>query len=307
MDRPETNPMPPEAPARPGGASSAAGGAARLVTCDTCPHHCALAEGALGLCRARRRVGGHVVCESYGRLTSLALDPVEKKPLARWRPGSLVLSAGSYGCNLRCPFCQNWEISQAGARDVPWREVSPERLVALALDARAADHRVTGIAHTYNEPLVGWEYVRDCGRLAHRSGLANVLVSNGCASEGVIRELAPLVDAANIDLKAFDERLYRACGGSLAAARRTIELLAATPSCHLEVTTLVIPGENDGPASMEAEARWLASVDPDITLHVTRFFPRWHMQDRGPTPVADVRALADVARRHLPHVFVGNC
>lgn len=244
---------------------------------------------------------------NYGRITSVALDPVEKKPLARWRPGSLVLSVGSYGCNLRCPFCQNWEISQAGAKDVPWRFVPPEQLVEMAVEARAQDARVVGIAYTYNEPLVGWEYVRDCGQLAHEAGLANVLVSNGHASDAVVAELAPLLDAANIDLKAFDRRFYTMYGGSLARARRTIEQLAATPTCHLEVTTLVVPGKNDSPAEMDAEASWLASVDPDITLHVTRFFPRWRMQDVPPTPVETVRGLAEVARRHLAHVYVGNC
>ena len=244
---------------------------------------------------------------NYGRITSIALDPVEKKPLAMWHPGSYVLSVGSYGCNLRCPFCQNWEISQAGPDDVPWRFVSPEQLVELATDARSRDPRVIGIAYTYNEPLVGWKYVRDCARLARDAGLVNVLVSNGHASDAVISELAPLIDAANIDLKAFDNRFYTMCGGSLMRARRTIEQLAAAPDCHLEVTTLVIPGENDSPAEMDAEAAWIASLDPEIPLHVTRFFPRWHMTDREATPVETVRELAAVARRHLRHVFVGNC
>lgn len=244
---------------------------------------------------------------NYGRVTSIMLDPVEKKPLARWHPGSLVLSVGSYGCNLRCPFCQNWEISQAGADDVPWREVTPAQLVELALEARAQDERVIGIAYTYNEPLVGWEYVRDCARLAHEAGLANVLVSNGHASQAVIEELALLIDAANIDLKAFTKRFYTMCGGSLMAAKRTIRLLATTPTCHLEVTTLIIPGENDAPEEMDAEAAWLASLDKAIPLHITRFFPNWHMDDRDPTPISTIHALADVARRHLRYVYVGNC
>ena len=244
---------------------------------------------------------------NYGRVTSIMLDPVEKKPLARWHPGSLVLSVGSYGCNLRCPFCQNWEISQAGADDVPWREVTPAQLVELALEARAQDERVIGIAYTYNEPLVGWEYVRDCARLAHEAGLANVLVSNGHSSQAVIEELALLIDAANIDLKAFTNRFYTMCVGSLMAAKRTIRLLATTPTCHLEVTTLIIPGENDAPEEMDAEAAWLASLDKAIPLHITRFFPNLHMDDRDPTPISTIHALADVARRHLRYVYVGNC
>lgn len=275
--------------------------------CPVCPRHCLLVPGALGACRARRNVGGTVVCESYGRVTALALDPMEKKPLARFMPGSLLLSVGSYGCDMACPFCQNHEIAQAGEDDVPWREVSPEQLVGLALDARARDSRVAGIAYTYNEPLVGWEYVRDCARLAHEAGLVNVLVSNGCADPGVISQLCGLIDAANIDLKAFDADAYRRLGGDFGAVCATIERLAADASCHLEIATLIVPGLNDDEAMMEAEARWLASLDADITLHVTRFFPRWHMADAAPTSVGDVYRLADVARRHLAHVYVGNC
>ena len=361
-----------EGPAAIAGAPAGAGGLRpRAVTrCDVCPRRCALAPGQLGFCRARRNTGGVVAPESYGRVTSLALDPVEKKPLARWHPGSLVLSAGSYGCNLRCPFCQNWRISQAGPasgektrpaddrqaeRDVatraadspdgegrtdqarraddeggpgsvtprrpglgvaraagdpdgvPWQLVSPEELVALTCRQRELDPRVIGIAHTYNEPLVSWEYVRDCALLARRRGLATVLVSNGCASEAAVRALVPLLDAANIDLKSWRPEVYRRYGGDLDAVRRTIEMLASEPGCHLEITTLVVPGENDDPAEMDAAARWLASLDPDLTLHVTRFFPCWRMADRAPTPVSVVRDLADVARRHLCHVLVGNC
>lgn len=288
--------------------------AAGTATCGTCPRHCRLSPGALGACRARRNVGGTVVAQNYGQLTSLALDSVEKKPLARWHPDHLVLSAGSYGCNLSCPFCQNAEISQAGEKDLRCRTVAPDELVSLALAARRDDPRVTGIAHTYNEPLVGWEYVRDCGELAHRAGLANVLVSNGCVESGVLDALDGLVDAANIDLKGNDA-FYAACGGAkraLSCVRSTIERLAADQRCHLEVTTLVVPGMNDSEEELDAVAAWLASLDggrgrETVTYHVTRFFPRWRLTDRPPTPVETVRWLADVARRRLCHVLVGNC
>ena len=280
------------------------------ATCGVCPRHCRLAPGALGACRARRNVGGTVVPEAYGRVTSLALDPVEKKPLARFRPGSYLLSVGGYGCNLACPFCQNHQISQAGEKDVRWRELSPEGLVAIAEEARARDPRVIGIAHTYNEPLVTWEYVADTARRARERGLVTVLVSNGCVELGVIDELAPLLDAANVDLKGFSPAFYEACGGaagSLDAVRGTIERLAAEPGCHLEVTTLVVPGMNDSEEEIDQIARWLASLPGDFVYHVTRYFPRWRMTDVPATPVATVRHLADVARRHLPHVHLGNC
>lgn len=317
-----------------GTAKASAAGTSTAVVCPVCPRHCRLHEGELGLCRARRCVGGIVVDENYGRLTSIAMDPIEKKPIAEWHPGGTVLSVGSYGCNLHCPFCQNWEISQAdpddhgaagksttaghgtvavddphgnGSRAMPWHEVAPEELAALAMEACREDSRMLGVAYTYNEPLVGWEYVRDTARLMHAAGLANVFVSNGCAAEPVIDELAPLVDAANIDLKSFSPDFYRTCGGDLDQVKRTIVRLASEPGCHLEVTTLVVTDANDSETEMEAIASWLTSVDPGIVLHVTRFFPRWRMQNRGPTPVDRIYRLAEVARRHLPHVHVGNC
>ena len=286
---------------------------AATVTCDVCPRHCRLTPGALGTCRARRNAGDGVVAESYGRVTSLALDPVEKKPLARFHPGSYVVSVGSYGCNLSCPFCQNHEITQAGEKDVPWREISPEALVKLTEDARERDQRVVGLAFTYNEPLVAWEYVRDCARLAKECGLVTVLVSNGCAELRVVDKLAPLLDAANIDLKGFSPEFYNVCGGapgSLDAVRATIERLAEEATCHLEVTTLVVPGMNDSDDEMAEIASWLASLDggrgrDQIVHHVTRFFPRWRMGG-APTSPEVVCRLADVSRRYLRYVYTGN-
>lgn len=280
-------------------------GAPVRAVCRICPHACALAEGQRGLCRARIAHGGKVVGESYGRTTSLALDPMEKKPLARFLPGSLVLSAGSYGCNLRCPFCQNAAIACAGPDDVPWREVSPQQLVALAEQERPRGN--VGIAYTYNEPLVGFEFVRDASRLAHEADLVNVLVSNGMVCEGPLRELAGLLDAANIDLKGFSQRAYDAVGGDLACVRRTIETLAACPTCHVEVTTLVVPGLSDRPEDVDAAAAWLASLDRSIPYHLTRFFPCHRMRDRPPTPERVLRELAEVARAHLDDVLLGNC
>ncbi len=289
--------------------------ATSVAICDACPRRCRLAEGALGWCRARRSVDGRVVPEGYGRLTSIALDPVEKKPLSRFMPGMLVLSVGGYGCNLRCPFCQNATISQVGSTGVGWREVAPDELVALAVAERERDARVAGIAYTYNEPLVCWEYVRDCARLAHEAGLANVVVTNGCVEPGVLDALDGLVDAANVDLKGFDAASYDALGappGAWDRVRGTIARLAADPRCHLEVTTLVVPGMSDSEEGVDVAARWLASLDggrgrEEVTYHLTRFFPRWRMADAAPTPVPVVRRLAEVAARHLDHVRVGNC
>ncbi len=189
-----------------------------VATCGVCPHFCRLAEGELGTCLARRCAGGRVVDDNYGRVTSLALDPIEKKPLARFREGSKVLSVGSYGCNMSCGFCQNSSISCVSSDEVAWREVPPPELVRLAKDAVPQGN--VGIAFTYNEPLVGYEYVRDCARLAHDAGLVNVLVSNGMANPAPADELLPLVDAANIDLKGFTQEFYDMAGGSLECPSR---------------------------------------------------------------------------------------
>ena len=241
---------------------------------------------------------------NYGRITSIALDPIEKKPIHRFYPGTTVLSVGSYGCTMDCPFCQNDTIAKAGEHDVAWFEVTPDELVRRALDLRW--RRCIGIAYTYNEPLRGWRYVRDTGRLAHKAGLFNVLVSNGMASPYVLGEVAPLIDAANIDLKCFTEEGYRSLGGSLRVVKRTIETLATIGTCHVEVTTLVVPGLSDDPAGIDASARWLASIDPGIPYHITRYFPRHRMKDVPATSVPLLFDLADVARAHLSDVIIGN-
>ena len=240
---------------------------------------------------------------NYGRVTSLALDPIEKKPISRWRPGTTVLSVGSYGCTMDCPFCQNDSIAKAGADDVAWQLVGPNELVEQAL--QLAGRRCIGIAYTYNEPLRGWRYVRDTGKLAHEAGLVNVLVSNGLASEKVIGEGAPLIDAANIDLKCFTEQGYRSLKGDLNIVKRTIDALANLKTCHLEVTTLVVPGLSDDPVQIEAAAKWLASLDPGIPYHLTRYFPRHRMKEPA-TSIPLLYELADVARQHLEDVIIGN-
>ena len=276
-----------------------------MVVCNTCPRHCRLADGAAGFCRARRAEGGRVVAANYGKITSLALDPIEKKPIAFFHSGENVLSVGSFGCNLRCPFCQNDSISQLGEDGASFQGTTPGELADLALRVKRERGNL-GLAYTYNEPLVGWEFVRDCAREVRTRGMLNVLVSNGCAESPVVEELAPLIDAANIDLKGPSQEYYDWVRGDYAAVCRTIRTLHAS-RCHVEVTTLVVPGRNDREEDIGAIAEFVASVSPDIPLHVTRFFPRFQMADSSPTPVATVRRLADVARRRLSRVLVGNC
>ena len=271
--------------------------------CELCFHRCKLDEGQTGLCRARGCRGGRVIQLNYGKLTGLALDPIEKKPLRRFHPGSLILSVGSFGCNLRCPFCQNHEISMASEGELHTAGFLPEQLVDRA--AKLVPQGNIGVAYTYNEPLVGYEYVRDCAALVHERGLVNVLVTNGMVEEAPWRALLPFIDAANIDLKGFTAAWYKKLGGDLDTVKRSIVL--AAEQCHTEVTTLLVPGENDSLDEIRELARWLASVEPNIPLHLSRFFPRYQMTDRLPGSVERVYRLADEARAYLTYVYTGNC
>ena len=272
------------------------------TVCPICPRACALTDGQHGFCNARINTNGTIIAENYGKLTALALDPIEKKPLMHFHPGKYILSAGSYGCNLRCPFCQNSDIALPDTT-LSTTYISPEHLVKRALDMM--NQRNIGIAYTYNEPLVGYEYVQDCAQLAHQSGLKNVVITNGYICEQPFTGLLPLIDAMNIDLKGFTQKFYDIIGGDLATVQRTIAL--AAQSCHVEVTTLIVPGLNDDHADMERQAAWLSSLRPDIPLHISRFFPRYHMQDIPPTPLETIYSLVDIAKNHLEYVYPGNC
>lgn len=286
-----------------------------MARCHVCFRHCELKEGQIGFCGGRIGLSDKVVASNYGKITSLALDPIEKKPLNHFFPGKKILSVGSYGCNLRCPFCQNSEISW-GEEALRFSEtadtVTPEILVRIAEKYRPEGN--IGVAFTYNEPLIGYEFIRDTGKLAHERGLKNVLVTNGTAELSVLNEIGPYIDAMNIDLKGFTARYYNEfLGGSFEMTKRFIE--EAVKICHVELTTLIIPGENDSPLEMRELSSWVSElkgadglvIGPDIPLHISRFFPRFHLTDRNATSVKDVYALAEVAREKLNYVYTGNC
>ena len=278
-----------------------------MAVCNVCFRHCDIPEGKTGFCGARKCRGGIVEAANYGRITSLALDPIEKKPLARFHSGSLVLSVGSYGCNLRCPFCQNSDISwsEHAMKFADRAEViTPEELAAAAHRYRTQGN--IGLAFTYNEPLIGYEFVRDTAKLVRENGMMNVLVTNGTAELEVLDELLPYIDAMNIDLKGFTDCYYsKILGGDRAMVMRFIE--RAAENCHVELTTLIIPDENDSEDEMRVLSSWVASLSPEIPLHISRFFPRFHMTDRNATDVSLIYRLADVAREKLKYVYTGNC
>ena len=269
--------------------------------CPVCPHHCALSEGQTGRCRARGNRDGSVVSLSYGRVTSVALDPVEKKPFNRWQSGKYILSVGTFGCNLSCAYCQNAAISQVGA-ETEAEDLSPERLAYLA--GVFADRGNIGAAFTYNEPLIGWEYVYDAAKLLHEKGLLVALVTNGTAAPEIMETLLPYVDAMNIDLKTWSAENYKKLGGDLDTVKHTIT--RAAKSCHVEVTTLAVPGISDSVEDMDEEASWLATISKELPLHISRYFPRWKM-DEPTTPMGTMVKLCETARKHLRYVYAGNC
>lgn len=278
-----------------------------MAECRVCFRHCKLGEGQTGFCGARECVGGQAVTKNYGRLSAIALDPIEKKPLNRFYPGSMILSVGGCGCNLRCPFCQNSEISwseQAMKMGGQLSEVTPSELTALAKKYKSRGN--IGVAFTYNEPLVSFEFVRDTARLVHEAGMKNVLVTNGCAEAELLDELADCVDAMNIDLKCFDaDRYSKVLGGDLETVKRFI--VRAKEFSHVELTTLVVLGVSDDEGELRELVNWVAALDDEIPLHLTRFFPRFKMTDRGATDVALIRRFADIAREKLRYVYIGNC
>jgi pyruvate formate lyase activating enzyme len=267
------------------------------IRCLLCPNDCVIAEGRHGICRVRFNLRGALDIPFYGRISSVAVDPIEKKPLYHFHPGSRILSVGFVGCSFRCKFCQNHRISQG--TDAETELIEPEKLVRLAERERSF-----AIAYTYSEPLIHFEYVMDCARMARKHGIKNVLVSNGYIQPEPAEELIPLMDAANIDLKAADPEFYASeTGGEMEAVKRFIGQAAGR--MHLEVTTLVIPGKNDAPEQIDSSSRFLASLDPNIPFHLSCYYPQYKY-DLPPTPPSTVKRLAETARKHLRFVYVGN-
>jgi pyruvate formate lyase activating enzyme len=274
------------------------------LQCDTCPRACKLREGQRGVCFVRGRVDDQVVLTTYGRSSGFCLDPVEKKPLNHFLPGTPVLSFGTAGCNLACRFCQNWDISKSKETDRLTDRARPEDLAAAAVARGAAS-----VAFTYNDPTIFLEYAVDVADACHDVGVKAVAVSAGYISPEPRRDLYAHMDAANIDLKGFTEDFYRHVAmGDLHTVLDTLVYLRHSTDVWLEITTLLIPGHNDDDASLRAQARWIAAeLGPDVPLHFTAFHPDYRMLDVPPTPPATLSRARAIARAEgLRYVYTGN-
>ncbi|MDX2442828.1 MAG: AmmeMemoRadiSam system radical SAM enzyme [Bacteroidales bacterium] len=273
------------------------------VQCQLCPHNCIIKPGKSGICKVRKNIEGNLYAENYGLLSAKHMDPIEKKPLYHYFPGREVLSIGTLGCNLKCQFCQNCEISQTGITDTRLLNFhSPEEIVQEALSIK--DN--IGIAYTYNEPIIWFEYIIEVAHLARKAGLKNILVSNGFINELPRHELIKQMDAFNIDLKGFTEEFYKNhTFSSLKDVKDTIlEIYQAGK--HLEITNLVIPSLNDDPDRFEEMVKWISEeTDKNTVLHISRYFPHFK-QSLPPTDLAKLEELYNIAVKYLNFVFIGN-
>lgn len=273
------------------------------VRCRLCPHECTINNGKLGSCQVRKNENAILYTENYGKVCSIRLDPIEKKPLYHFYPGSLILSIGTVGCNLHCKFCQNHEISQVSPEDYPYlKNYTPEDIVVLAKDYE--DN--AGIAYTYNEPTIWYEFMLDTAKLAQEKGLKNVAVTNGFINEKPLQELLPFIDAFNVDLKAFNEDFYtKNTSARLEPVKQTI-LNIKKAGKHLEITNLVITGLNDDESAFEKMVSWISSeTGRETPLHISRYFPVYKMDNKA-TSVKTLQRFYEIASGQLDHVYLGN-
>ena len=278
-----------------------------VVQCRACEHFCAIKPGEAGKCGVRRNLDGTLYLVVYGEAIAVHVDPIEKKPLFHFMPRGNILSIGTYGCNFRCPFCQNWQMSQVRdlneQRNYVGQRAMPEVLVNMCLR-----DNIPMIAYTYNEPTVFFEYTYDTAKLAHENGIKNVYVSNGYISQDALDMIEPYLDGINVDLKAFNDEFYREqCQARLGPVQRNIAYIARETDIWIEVTTLLIPGLNDSDEELRAMAEWMAGVDSELVWHVTAFHPDYEMRDRPRTSQqALARAYEIGTRAGLHYVYVGN-
>jgi len=276
----------------------------KKVRCTLCPWRCTITPGKVGVCRGRKNEGGELYSLVYGSIVSMAVDPIEKKPLYHFWPGSGVFSIAAPSCNFKCSHCQNWTISQASVLDVSTEDLSPEKAIDLI-----KRYECRGIAHTYTEPTTWTEYAIDVGKLAHRERLYNVYVTNGYINIEALQELRPYLDAANVDVKAFSDDFYRKICGvpSIRPVLETCEWMV-DHGIHLEVTYLIIPRENDSEEEIRKMCIWAVDkLGPNVPTHFSRFYPHYKVTDRPPTPVETLERAVKIAKEEgLHHVYIGN-
>ena len=274
------------------------------IQCDVCPRLCRLQDGQRGLCFVRARQGDQIVLTTYGRSSGFVVDPIEKKPLNHFLPGTPILSFGTAGCNLTCKFCQNWDISKSRENDTLADQASPETIARAA-----AESGCKSVAYTYNDPVIFLEYAVDVSNACRERGIKNVAVTAGYIGREARREFFAHMDAANIDLKGFTDRFYeKICGGKLGAVLETLEYVKHETKCWFELTTLLIPGENDSSEELEKMTKWVVEkLGPDVPMHFTAFHPDYKMMEHPPTPASTVMRAREIAMKNgVRYAYTGN-
>ncbi|MBF0111024.1 MAG: AmmeMemoRadiSam system radical SAM enzyme [Magnetococcales bacterium] len=274
------------------------------IQCDLCPRHCRLSEGQKGVCFVRSRASDTMMLDTYGRSSGFCVDPIEKKPLHHFLPGTPILSFGTAGCNLTCKFCQNWDISKSAHLDRLSHRASPEEIARMARASRSVS-----VAYTYNDPVIFLEYAVDVALACREAGIRSVAVTAGYINPKPAERLFGSMDAANIDLKSFSEAFYhRLCGGHLQPVLELLEYLVRETRVWIELTTLLIPGANDSHEELDALTQWIVSrLGPGVPIHFSAFHPDWKMRDLPPTPHATLVRACEIARKNgMHHVYAGN-
>ncbi len=274
-----------------------------FVQCELCARNCKLAPGQTGVCRVRKNIDGKLYSLNYAHPVSVAIDPIEKKPLFHFHPGSETLSIATVGCNFRCKFCQNWEISQTGQEEISTETVEPEKIVQMCLEENCQ-----GISYTYTEPTIFYEYAYDTAKIAHKEGLYNVFVSNGYINKEPLKKISKYLDAMNMDLKAFTDKYYQELCGvpSIEPVKETARNCKKF-GIHLEITNLIIPGYNDNETELRKLSEFVLSLGKETPLHFSRFFPHYKMLETPKTPVDILERAREIAKEvGLEYVYIGN-
>ncbi|MCK4552711.1 AmmeMemoRadiSam system radical SAM enzyme [Candidatus Pacearchaeota archaeon] len=273
------------------------------VQCLACSHRCLISKGRTGICGVRQNIGGKLYLLVYGKVMAKYIDPIEKKPLYHFLPGTYAYSIGTVGCNFRCSFCQNYDISQFKEF---YGKVLGEKITPKQIVNEAIKNKCKSIAYTYNEPTIFAEFAHDTAKLAKQKNLKNILVTNGYMTKECLDYISPYIDAMNIDLKSFNDKFYlKICKARLKPVLETIKL-AHKKKIWIEITTLIIPGENDSKEELEQIARFIASVDKNIPWHISRFFPAYKMLNKPITPIEKLKQAEKIGKKYLKYVYIGN-